>query len=579
METDTHLHIPHQEAKTSSPLDRVPDWGILLVFCILFSFEVIRTIRQKSATFDEPVNLTSGYLSLKARNDRLIPQNLPLVKLLGAFPLLFADKVVLPLAPAREQLDEEDQYRYAYHFLYTVNDGDRLLFLGRIAVLFLSLLLGVFVFRWTKQLFGRSSAAFALLLYSFEPNVLAHSGLITTDIATSCFMFLTFYGWHQLVQGITWRRSILTGLALGLALLTKFTAILLCPILLFLGGFRAMSQRPLDLRMKGIPSVVLRTRGMRLLVLGLLLFSQGLLAYGVIWAAYGFRYASSTSPVASYPLPWESFLAKSHFVRSLFDWARTAQLLPEAYLYGLARMTDFSGKFTSFLMGEVRAGGWWYYFLVTFLIKTPIPLLLILAWSAFVQRAFWREDLVRTVFVVGPPLMYFIAISASGWNIGHRHLLPVHPFLFVFVSALIPWVRSRPVKLVKSVLAALVCWYVFCSAWISPHYLAYFNELVGGPDRGARYLLDSNLDWGQDLKGLKRYMDEHGIHRVWLADPQNVNPDIFRFQRLPPLRGTVAISATMLHGVYQPTPTYFELYRQQKPVATIGYSIFIYRFE
>src|SRR5438093_8776958 len=114
MGTDTRLHVAHQETTTSSPLERVPDWGILLVFCVLFSFEVIWTIRQKSATFDEPVNLTSGYLSLKAGNDRLIPQNLPLVKLLGAFPLLFADKVVLPLAPAGEKLDEEDQYRYAY---------------------------------------------------------------------------------------------------------------------------------------------------------------------------------------------------------------------------------------------------------------------------------------------------------------------------------------------------------------------------------------------------------------------------------------------------------------------------------
>ncbi|PYV01569.1 MAG: hypothetical protein DMG10_17265, partial [Acidobacteria bacterium] len=271
------------------------------------------------------------------------------------------------------------------------------------------------------------------------------------------------------------------------------------------------------------------------------------------------------------------------------------------YLYGLSFMTYASGKFTSFLMGEVRPGGWWYYFLVTFLIKTPIPLLLILVWSAFVQRAFWREDSVRTAFVVGPPLMYFMAISASGWNIGHRHLLPVHPFLFVFVSALIPWVSQRP-KVVKSGIAALVCWYVLCSAWISPHYLAYFNELAGGPDRGGRYLVDSNLDIGQDLKGLKRYMDEHGIRRVWLAyfgqaspdyykisydylpsyvifEPQNVNPDAFRFERLPPLRGTVAISATLLYGAYMQTTNYFELYRQQKPVAKIGYSIFIYRFE
>src|SRR6266516_4108931 len=559
-ETDTRLQVLPQEKKPGISLDRVPDRVILLAFCILFSIEVLWTVRQKSATFDEPLNLTSGYVSLKCGDDRLIPQNLPRVKLLGAFPLLFVNNVTLPEAPRGQGWKEVDQYLYASLFLYRLNDADRLLFLGRIAVLTLSLVLGVFVFFWAKQLFGRSGAAFALLLYSFEPNMLAHSGLITTDIATSCFMFLTIYGWHQSAQGITWGRGIFTGLAVALA-----------------------------------------TRGKKLLAVALLLLSQGLLAYAVIWAAYGFRYASSISPVASYPLPWESLLAGSHFLRALFDWARTAQVLPEAYLYGLTHMMDLSGKFTSFLMGEVRAGGWWYYFLVTFLIKTPIPLLMIVVWSMAVQRAFWVEDPVRSVFVAAQPLIYFIAISASGWNIGHRHLLPVHPFLFVFVSSLIPWV-SRHAKVAKSGIAALACWYVFCSAWISPHYLAYFNELAGGPDRGGRYLVDSNLDMGQDLKGLKRYMDEHGIRRVWLAyfgqaspdyykisydylpsysifDPQNVDPGVLHFERLPPLRGKVAISATLLHGAYMPKKGYFEFYRQQKPVAKIGYSIFVYRFE
>src|SRR6266516_5092256 len=327
--TDTRLQILLQEKKSGISLDRVPDWVILLAFCILFSFEVLWTVHQKSATFDEPLNLTSGYVSLKCGDDRLIPQNLPLVKLLGAFPLLFVNNVTLPAAPRGEGWKEVDQYLYASLFLYRLNDADRLLFLGRIAVLTLSLVLGVFVFFWAKPLFGRSGATFALLLYSFEPNMLAHSGLITTDIATSCFMFLTIYGWHQSLLGITWRRSIFTGLALGMALVTKFTAMVLCPILVFLGGFWALSQRPLHLRLKGIPSVMLGTRGKKLLAVGLLLLFQGLLAYGVIWAAYGFRYAGSISPVASYPRPRESLLAESHFLKSLFEWARTARILPE----------------------------------------------------------------------------------------------------------------------------------------------------------------------------------------------------------------------------------------------------------
>src|SRR5204862_6978910 len=122
------------------------------------------TVRQKSATFDEPINLTSGYLSLKLGNDRLVPGCLPLVKLLGAFPLLFVDNVTLPAAPRGEGWKEIDQYLYASLFLYRLNDADRLFFLCRIAVLTLSLVLGVFLFFWANHVFGRSGATFALLI-------------------------------------------------------------------------------------------------------------------------------------------------------------------------------------------------------------------------------------------------------------------------------------------------------------------------------------------------------------------------------------------------------------------------------
>src|SRR3989442_3414801 len=131
MGTDTPVQVSPQERKTTGPLDRVPDWGILLAFCALFCFEVIGTIRQKSATFDEPINLTSGYLSLKSGNDRLIPGCLPLVELLGAFPLLFVDNIALPSAPAKREWKEADQYLYSCLFMYRLNDGDRLLLLGR----------------------------------------------------------------------------------------------------------------------------------------------------------------------------------------------------------------------------------------------------------------------------------------------------------------------------------------------------------------------------------------------------------------------------------------------------------------
>lgn len=202
-----------------------------------------------------------------------------------------------------------------------------------------------------------------------------------------------------------------------------------------------------------------------------------------------------------------------------------------------------------------------------------------------------------------PAVLYFGLALASRMNIGHRHLLPIYPCLFVLLGAVWVWAGRQRIFL-KACFAALAVWYVASSVTIFPHYLAYFNELAGGPDNGHKYLVDSNLDWGQDLKGLKQYMEKNKIERVWLSyfglaspdyygigyqylpslmmfQPRIGYPELLRARRLQPLKGIVAISATNLHGVYLPVlgldRDYFEFYREQKPVAKIGYSIFIYR--
>jgi hypothetical protein len=586
-------------------LGRFPDWSILLCFCLIFSFEVVWTINQKSATFDEPLNLVSGYITLRYGDDRLVPQNLPLVKLLAAFPLLGLPSLKLPAPP--QPWSDQAQFVYAYKLLYQLNDGDYLVLLGRLAMLPLSLILGCFIFVWTKQLFGHGAAILALLLYCFEPNILAHSGLITTDIATSCFMFLTAYGWYQLTQAITWPRIILPTLAFGLGLITKFTTLPLGLIFLMLSTVIIFSAQPLHLRLSGLPTNTIRSRIGKLVACSVLVIVSLSVAWGVIWTAYGFRAESTIAPVITYQASWEAILPSSPTLIQFVSWARDVALVPETYLYGLTFLLKISGHFLGFLNGELREGGWWHYFIVTFAIKTPLPLIGLLALALAVQRRLWRTHPVQAAFLFGPMVIYSVVITASKWNIGHRHLLPIYPFLFILAGSLVPWAMKR--RLVMRIgLTGLVCWYVLASIIISPNYLAYFNELAGGPDRGYRYLVDSNLDWGQDLKGLRKYMDEHGIQRVWLSyfgqvdphyygisydylpsyhifDPENVNPSVWEADRLPLLQGTVAISATLLQGAYLPfkdvskLKQFYAEYRQLTPVAKIGYSIFIYQIE
>lgn len=584
-------------------LARVPDWAILAIFCAIFSFQVLWAASQKSATYDEPLNLVSGYVSLRFGDDRLLPQNLPLMKLIAAAPLFLVKDLALP--PPPKPWSEGAQYLYASQFVYELNDGETLLLLGRLALLPVSLLMGSVVFLWAKQLYGRIAAIFAVLLYGFEPNLLAHSGLITSDIATACFMFLTLFGWYHMMRGVTWSRLAFTSLALGLALVSKFTALILFPIALVAGSLIALSSEPLRLQLKGCLPLTVERRGRKLLVVCLLVLVTGLLSCTVIWASYRFRYTSAVLPVETYQVIWEHILPSSPFVHHLLALAREAKLFPEAYLYGFSSLLRLSGEFPSYLMGDIRPGGFWYYFLVTFAIKTPVPLLLLVVFSLIGHWSCWRKNPFVTAFLLVPIVIYFGLISASDWKIGHRHLLPIYPLLFILVGSWASWAIGKG-RVAKIGLATLMCWYVLSSALVFPHYLAYFNELIGGPDNGHHYLVDSNLDWGQDLKGLKRYMDAQKIDHIWLSyfgqaspdyygikyrylpslsiyDYKNEHPDVDRLPRLPPLPGTIAISATLLHGDYLAglglSREYFEYYRQQIPVATIGHSIFLYRVE
>jgi hypothetical protein len=584
---------------------RVPDWVVFLCFCAVVTLQLLGPLSYQSATFDEPGNLVSGYLSLRFGNDRLVPQNLPLVKLLAAAPLLAGQDLALP--PRRDAYDHEAQYRYAADFLYRFNHADSLLLSGRLAVLPLSVALGWGVFLWTKHLFGLVAAMVALGLYAFDPNVLAHSALVTTDIATACFMFWALYGWYHLMQAVTWPVVTLTGLALGLALISKFTALSLFPVFLVVGIFASIiSRTPFHIQLGGCVHRSVRAIPGKMLVVCLLLAGMGMMAAGVIWASYRFTYQSAIFPVSTYPTPWEDNFPASPVLRPLLQAMTDAYLLPDAYLYGLSHQLRIGGRAQAYLLGAVQAGGWWYYFLVTLAVKTPVPLLLFLLLSIPASWSYWRKNGLAAVCLFVPMISYFVMISASGWNIGHRHLLPIEPFLFILAGALASW-ALRQTSSIRLGLAALVCWYVVSSVSVFPHYLAYFNEFAGGPDNGHRYLVDSNLDWGQDLKGLKRYMDDEGIKQVWLsyfgqASPEyygidykylpshsifhakNVDRRAFQVAELLPLPGTVAISATLLHGgtlqtLYHLGPAYFDYYRHQTPVAKIGHSIFIYRVE
>jgi hypothetical protein len=252
----------------------------------------------------------------------------------------------------------------------------------------------------------------------------------------------------------------------------------------------------------------------------------------------------------------------------------------------------------SFLMGMNSYQGWWFFYLVAFAIKTPIPLIILLLLSFMEYKKNHHGDLLNQFFLIVPVFVYFLFFSAKLFCVGLRYILPIYPFLFVHAS-IVAGIQFQRMRVATYVLiAVLCCWHMASSIGVYPHYLAYFNEAVGGPDKGYNYLVDSNLDWGQDLKGLGIYMKKKGIQKVHLsyfgtADPRyyGINYEWMPSYYLPedhydgdnrrrnfafPDSGIVAISATNLQNVFFGNATYFNLLKRYDPIDKIGYSIFIY---
>src|SRR5262249_32425150 len=165
-----------------------------------------------------------------------------------------------------------------------------------------------------------------------------------------------------------------------------------------------------------------------------------------------------------------------------------------------------------YLLGEVSRNGFLEYFPVIFAVKTPLPVLILL----IVSIPLWviRRTRMPGLFMLVPVIVYFASAVSSRMNIGVRHILPIYPFLFVLLGGSAAFFWNRGGAWAKRGLIVLAAWQVWSSAAIYPDYLTFFSELAGGPKNGHRVALDSNLDWGQDLKGLKRWMDGNGVKKI-----------------------------------------------------------------
>jgi len=541
----------------------------------------IHAMRGNSATFDEGTHLPAGYTHLALGDHRLNPEQPPLVKLLAAAPLL----AVRPQMRVDDRAwAEARQWEFGRRFLYRWNDADRLLFLGRLPVVALASCLLVAVFLEARRRFGGGAAAAALGLAALSPEVLAHGALVTTDLAFALFFFLSVGAFVRLLERTTPARLVAAGLATGAAFATKFSAPTLVPLLVALALLGLVDRTGLAPRAAHVGARLRRSVG--------LLVAIGFLVLAVVWASYGFRRPLSPDLAVREALraPLEAPLEDP--LRRGVAAAANAGLVPEDYARGLLFVLTHSEARRTFLLGELSDHPTPYYFLVTFLLKTPVPLLLLTVLAiARIGRLSPRD----AAFLWLPVTVYAAFTFTRGLQIGHRHLLPIYPFLFVAAgeAAARLWSWRRPVGLAGT--AALALWYAGGTALQHPHHLAYFNEIAGGPANGWRLLVDSNLDWGQDLKRLAGWMRENGAARIKLsyfgsADPSYYGiegealpgytaPHAARLTREIRPGDIVAVSVTNLQGVYlEPEDrALMARFRALEPIGRAGWSIRIYR--
>jgi Dolichyl-phosphate-mannose-protein mannosyltransferase len=549
----------------------------------------ITAAAQLTPTHDEYWHLPIGLLNLKTGRFDFDDLNPPLCRMLAALPLT--------LTPARTGTvgDYHDPQGWGDVFIAENHEHyQRWITLGRSMIVLLSVLGGLALALWARELFGDGAGVLAALFWACEPNLIAHGSLVTTDMGAAAFFVFALYSAWRFARRPGWGRGLLCGGLLGLAQLAKFTSLVLYPIAVFVFVLVALfdsSAKPDDSAPTDSTAAPPRPG---LLKICMMWGAAFVLSVGIWNAGYLFR--GSFATVGSYQ--FQSGVLKRMAAR-LPILSRLPVPLPRDYVSGLDHQRQImEQKHPVYLDGQWSEDGFAGYYAWALLYKLPHALqlldLLVLLWlvmpSGRPRR--WATQAV----ILLPALVVLIVAETSPMQLGIRYVLPVIPFAILFASQAAGWFNWKqfPARsLATTVLAAVMV----LSIRYHPEHLSYFNELAGGPLGGREHLLDSNLDWGQDLGGLKKYLDEQpaeqGTNReIGLAYFGTVPPAALGIHyHLPPGNapqpGRFAVSVNFEQGrphwVRTPAGTIqpvnigqFEYFSFFQPVARIGYSIDVF---
>ncbi|ADV84967.1 phospholipid carrier-dependent glycosyltransferase [Terriglobus saanensis] len=558
-----------------------------IVLVLIFFAQCVSTARRDSVSWDESQHLYSGWLSWKQADFGFNPEVPPLVKMWCAIPLLHRNMTQPPYIGGSFK---KEGFVLGQRFL-AANGIDPTLIPARLMAALLSALLAITIFLAALEMYGQTAALLALALFCFDPNFLAHGAFVTTDVGASFTLLLSTYLFYRVLKAPSALRVIWLGIAVGMTLTAKFTGIFVLPMIVVVSLLDLWNRRAAHVRKHREAS------GPQLTMVVASISAMGLF---FIWAIYRFRFAARPANLALDPVT-NQYLQElsSPLSRSMLLWVANHHLLPEAYLYGLADTKISAASLPSYLFGHLthQASRWYYPAALTIKSTLPFLLLLLVTIVALASRR-WQIRREAIVLMV-PPAVLFVLASTSDIGIGFRHLLPIFPMLYILIAGCATHLVHRNRNLAY-VLGALLLWQIGTSELSRPGLVAYANEAWGGPAMTHLYLTDSNTDWGQQLRYVKTYLDQHPNEPCYFAyfeqGPVDFRDYGVRCQVLPTGSGTwtgmtsmhfgsnpsvsglVLVSDGVLAGADIPGKTNpYATFQTLRPDAVIDRAVYVYK--
>jgi hypothetical protein len=550
-------------------------YGIAGLLLLALGVSQAIAISRKTLTNDELVHIPAGYYYWTTGDFRFNSEHPPLVKMWAALPLLALTKP--DTVPPDPGIPQQRWDFYGLFWQQRAADFVRLAFWPRIMMIPLALALGLLIFIYAKKLFGGTAAVFALAFYCVEPTMLAHGRMVHTDLAGSLSFLGFFYLLHRYRESPSTPRAVWLAVGTGVALLTKFSMIVAGIVLaatLLVDFLRSTKRDRGAIARRGVLAALIIV----VLINGVYFFQRPPLNDTDRSIIKGQQQFASTMANA---------------IPSL------RHVLPTYFLFGMYNvMAHNEYGHAASLLGRHSLMGWWYYFPVAFALKTTIPFLMIsmaaLGWG--MHHAVRGRSRTHGAMLV--PIAVYCAISlTSHINIGVRHFLPVFPFLMILSGGLLEELTRRWRKPGGVVALVFLGWCALEAVRTFPHYTAYLNPLARG--EGWQYLSDSNVEWGDDAHDLAAYLKARGVANArcallggWMTMGYlGVRcSDLFGADGPVPASGYAAIGASFLNGSTVPNGApgtlrdteagrvnYFAAYRNRKPEAILGGSIYLYK--